>query len=82
MSTIDRTDLDSLPLQLAELLGAAIQIRMMLQSFRQHLVDDALPEFLALEQRVLDVEIQLRRLNIAHPITTETTSAQLARVLH
>jgi len=73
---------DPLALQLAELLSASIQLRLMFQSFRKYLIDDALPEFLALEQRLLDVEIQLRRLNIAHPITTETTSVPVARTLH
>ena len=73
---------DPLALQLAELLSASIQLRLMFQSFRKHLVNDALPEFLALEQRLLDVEIQLRRLNIAHPISTETTSVAVVPTLH
>ena len=82
MTTFNGSDTDPLAVPLAELLSASIQLRMMFQSFRQYLVDDALHEFLALEQRLLDVEIQLRRLNIAHPITTETTSVAVVRTLH
>ena len=82
MTTFDGRDTDPFAVPLAELLSASIQIRMMFQSFRQHLHDDALHEFLVVEQRLLDVEIQLRRLNIAHPITTATNSVPVARTIH
>jgi hypothetical protein len=79
---MDGDNPDPFAVPLAELLSASIQIRMMFQSFRKHLVEDALPEFLALEQRLLDVEIQLRQLNIAHPILAAATSEPSARTLH
>jgi hypothetical protein len=81
MSTIDRTDADSLPLQLAELLSATIQTRLMFEAFRTRIPEGAVSEFLPVVNRLLEIEIQLRQLNIQHPMADVQTRASL-RLLH
>ena len=73
---------DPLPMQLAELLAATIQVRLMFEGFRKHIPEGAVTEFLPIFQRLLDIEISLRSLNIRHPISAATTSVPLAHTIH
>jgi len=70
---------DPLPMQLAELLAATIQVRLMFEGFRKHIPEGAVTEFLPIVQRLFDIEIQLRELNIRHRISAATSSELMAR---
>ena len=72
---------DQLAMQLAELLSAAIQTRLMLEAFRTRIPEGAVTDFLPIAHRLLDIEIQLRQLNIAHPMAV-ITSGPSARTIH
>lgn len=72
---------DPLAQPLAELLSAAVQTRLMFSAFRRQVPEATQTDFLAIEQRLFDIEIQLRQLNLQHPMSA-ATSGPSVRTIH
>lgn len=79
---MESDSLDPLAQPLAETLAMSVQLRLMFAALRGRLAESAQIDFLAVEQRLLDLEIQLRKLNLQHPISAATISGPSARTIH
>ena len=73
---------DPLAQPLAETLAMSVQLRLMFTALRGRLAESAQIDLGAVEQRLFDLEIQLRQLNLKHPMSAATTSGPSARTIH
>ena len=72
-----KDDLDPLAQPLAETLAMSVQLRLMFAALREHIPQAAQTDFLGVEQRLFDLEIHLRQLNLAHPLAAATSGTSV-----